>query len=83
VPDEIYNLGAQSHVRVSFDMPEFTGDADAIGVTRLPEAIRHTRMNMTFYQASSSEMFGKVFSSLPGPAEVETVVLGDEGCTLG
>lgn len=60
VPDEIYNLGAQSHVRVSFDMPEFTGDADAIGVTRLLEAIRETRINTRFYQASSSEMFGKV-----------------------
>ena len=60
VPDEIYNLGAQSHVRVSFDMPEFTGDADGIGVTRLLEAIRETRLNTRFYQASSSEMFGKV-----------------------
>jgi GDPmannose 4,6-dehydratase len=60
VPDEIYNLGAQSHVRVSFDMPEFTGDADGIGVTRLLEAIRDTRLNTRFYQASSSEMFGKV-----------------------
>lgn len=60
VPDEIYNLGAQSHVRVSFDIPEFTGDADAIGVTRLLEAIRETRINTRFYQASSSEMFGKI-----------------------
>lgn len=60
IPDEIYNLGAQSHVRVSFDMPEFTGDADGIGVTRLLEAIRETRLNTKFYQASSSEMFGKV-----------------------
>lgn len=59
VPDEIYNLGAQSHVRVSFDMPEFTGDADAVGVTRLLEAIRETRLKTRFYQASSSEMFGK------------------------
>lgn len=59
-PDEIYNLGAQSHVRVSFDMPEFTGNTDAIGVTRLLEAIRETRINTRFYQASSSEMFGKV-----------------------
>jgi len=60
VPDEIYNLGAQSHVRVSFDMPEYTGDADGIGVARLLEAIRETRLNTKFYQASSSEMFGKV-----------------------
>ena len=60
VPDEIYNLGAQSHVRVSFDMPEFTGNADALGVTRLLEAVRETRLATRFYQASSSEMFGKV-----------------------
>ncbi|MEK7636831.1 MAG: GDP-mannose 4,6-dehydratase [Patescibacteria group bacterium] len=59
-PDEIYNLGAQSHVRVSFDMPEYTGDADGLGVTRLLEAIRETRVKTKFYQASSSEMFGKV-----------------------
>lgn len=59
-PDEIYNLGAQSHVKASFDMPEFTGNTDALGVTRLLEAIRDTRVNTKFYQASSSEMFGKV-----------------------
>lgn len=59
-PDEIYNLGAQSHVRVSFDLPEYTGDADALGVTRLLEAIRACRVKTKFYQASSSEMFGKV-----------------------
>ncbi len=59
-PDEIYNLGAQSHVRVSFDMPEFTGDVDALGVTRLLETIRGTRGKTKFYQASSSEMYGKV-----------------------
>lgn len=60
IPDEIYNLGAQSHVRVSFDMPEFTGNADGLGVTRLLEAIRETRIETKFYQASSSEMFGQV-----------------------
>jgi len=59
-PNEIYNLGAQSHVRVSFDMPEFTGNTDGLGVTRLLEAVRETRINTRFYQASSSEMFGKV-----------------------
>ena len=59
-PDEIYNLGAQSHVRVSFDTPEYTGDVGALGVTRLLEAIRETRIKTRFYQASSSEMFGKV-----------------------
>jgi GDPmannose 4,6-dehydratase len=59
-PDEIYNLGAQSHVKVSFDLPEYTGDADALGTTRLLEAIRETRVKTKIYQASSSEMFGKV-----------------------
>jgi GDPmannose 4,6-dehydratase len=57
-PDEVYNLGAQSHVRTSFDIPEYTGDADALGVLRLLEAIRGT--GAKFYQASSSELFGKV-----------------------
>jgi GDPmannose 4,6-dehydratase len=57
-PDEIYNLGAQSHVKVSFDMPEYTGDTDALGVTRLLEAVRDAGLNCRFYQASSSEMFG-------------------------
>jgi GDPmannose 4,6-dehydratase len=57
-PDEIYHLGAQSHVRVSFDMPEYTGDITAIGTTRLLEAIRRSGINTRYYQASSSEMFG-------------------------
>jgi len=57
-PDEIYNLGAQSHVRVSFDLPEYTGDVDALGTTRLLEAIRRSGIKAKFYQASSSEMFG-------------------------
>jgi GDPmannose 4,6-dehydratase len=57
-PDEIYNLGAQSHVRVSFDMPEYTADITAIGTTRLLEAIRRSGIKSKFYQASSSEMFG-------------------------
>ncbi len=59
-PDEIYNLAAQSHVRVSFDMPEYTGDITAMGTVRLLEAIRETGIETRFYQASSSEMFGKV-----------------------
>lgn len=59
-PHEIYNLAAQSHVRVSFDVPEYTGDSTALGVTRLLEAIRDNGLNTRFYQASSSEMFGKV-----------------------
>lgn len=57
-PDEIYHLAAQSHVRVSFDEPEYTGDITALGTTRLLEAIRQTALPVRFYQASSSEMFG-------------------------
>lgn len=57
-PDEIYHLGAQSHVRVSFDMPEYTGDIVALGTTRLLEAIRRSGIKTKFYQASTSEMFG-------------------------
>lgn len=59
-PDEIYNLGAQSHVMVSFDTPEYTGEVTGLGATRLLEAIRETRIRPRIYQASSSEMFGKV-----------------------
>lgn len=58
-PDEIYHLGAQSHVRVSFDIPEYTGDITALGTTRLLEAIRESGIKTKFYQASSSEMFGR------------------------
>jgi GDPmannose 4,6-dehydratase len=57
-PDEIYHLGAQSHVRVSFDMPEYTGDVTGLGTVRLLEAMRNTGIKARFYQASSSEMFG-------------------------
>ena len=57
-PDEVYNLGAQSHVRVSFDMPEYTASTVAIGTLRLLEAIRELGVKCRFYQASSSEMFG-------------------------
>jgi GDPmannose 4,6-dehydratase len=59
-PDEIYNLGAQSHVLVSFEIPEYTGDITALGTVRLLEAIRESEIKTKFYQASSSEMFGKV-----------------------
>ncbi len=59
-PEEIYNLGAQSHVRVSFDSPEYTTDIVATGTVRLLEAIRETGIQPRFYQASSSEMYGKV-----------------------
>lgn len=59
-PDEIYNLGAQSHVRVSFDIPEYTADIDGIGTLRILDAIRDSGVKTKFYQASSSELFGKV-----------------------
>ena len=59
-PDEVYNLAAQSHVRVSFDSPEFTGDVDALGTMRLLEAICLTGVKSRFYQASTSELYGKV-----------------------
>ena len=59
-PDEIYNLGAQSHVRVSFDVPEYTGEVDALGTVRILEGIRETGLDTRFYQASSSELYGKV-----------------------
>jgi len=58
-PDEIYNLGAQSHVRVSFDIPEYTAEVTGVGTVRLLEAIRESGLRPKFYQASSSEMFGK------------------------
>jgi GDPmannose 4,6-dehydratase len=58
-PDEVYNLGAQSHVRVSFDIPEYTADTDAMGTLRLLDAIREEGVRARFYQASSSEMFGQ------------------------
>jgi GDPmannose 4,6-dehydratase len=57
-PDEVYNLGAQSHVRVSFDVPEYTADVGALGVLRLLDAIREADVRCRFYQASSSELFG-------------------------
>ena len=67
-PNEIYHLGAQSHVRVSFDMPEFTGDVTGIGTTRMLEAVRRSGIKTRFYQASSSEMFGDT----PPPQNEET-----------
>ena len=67
-PDEVYHLGAQSHVRVSFDMPEYTGNVTALGVTRILEAVRRSGNEVKFYQASSSEMFG----NSPPPQNEET-----------
>ena len=58
-PDEIYNLGAQSHVKVSFDVPEYTAEIDAVGTVRLLEAMRELELNSRFYQASSSELYGQ------------------------
>lgn len=73
-PDEIYNLGAQSHVKVSFDMPEYTANVDAIGTLRLLEAIRVNGLEKKtkFYQASTSEMFGGVGYNMPETGYTET-----------
>src|SRR4030066_650374 len=65
-PDEIYHFGAQSHVRLSFDMPEYTGDITGLGTTRILEAVRRSGIMTRFYQASSSEMFG---AALPPQSE--------------
>jgi len=67
-PDEVYHLGAQSHVRVSFDIPEYTGNVTALGTTRILEAIKRSGNNINFYQASSSEMFG----NSPSPQNEDT-----------
>ncbi|MBI3314515.1 MAG: GDP-mannose 4,6-dehydratase [Candidatus Omnitrophica bacterium] len=62
-PDEIYNLGAQSHVKVSFEIPEYTAESAGVGTTRILEAIRDSGLKTKFYQASSSEMYGKVLET--------------------
>lgn len=59
-PDEVYNLGAQSHVHISFQVPEYTAEVDALGVLRILDAIKETKIKTKFYQASTSELFGKV-----------------------
>jgi GDPmannose 4,6-dehydratase len=64
-PDEIYNLAAQSHVKVSFDVPEYTAQVDAVGTLRFLDAIRETGVKTRFYQASTSELFGKVTPFYP------------------
>jgi GDPmannose 4,6-dehydratase len=64
-PDEIYNLGAQSHVKVSFDIPEYTAETNAVGTLRLLDAIKETRIKTKFYQASTSEMFGGMPETVP------------------
>jgi GDPmannose 4,6-dehydratase len=68
-PDEIYHMGAQSHVKVSFDMPEYTGNVTGLGTTRILEAVRRSGIKTRFYQASSSEMFGNA----PPPQSEETI----------
>ena len=68
-PNEIYNLAAQSHVRVSFDIPEYTGDITGIGTTRILEAVRRSGIKTKYYQASSSELFG----SSPAPQNENTI----------
>ena len=70
-PDEIYNLAAQSHVKVSFDTPEYTANTDGLGTLRILEAIRDMKLDCRFYQASSSEMFG----ISPPPQNEETSML--------
>jgi GDPmannose 4,6-dehydratase len=67
-PDEVYNLGAQSHVKVSFETPEYTGDVSGLGAIRLLEAVRASRLDTRVYQASSSELFG----SAPPPQSERT-----------
>jgi GDPmannose 4,6-dehydratase len=67
-PDEVYHLGAQSHVKVSFSMPEYTGNVTALGAVRILESIRRSKNNIKFYQASSSEMFGRS----PSPQNEQT-----------
>ena len=78
-PDEVYNLGAQSHVRVSFDQPIFTVNADALGTLRLLEAVRSMKKPAKFYQASSSEMYGKA-AEVPQNEETPFYPRSPYGC---
>jgi GDPmannose 4,6-dehydratase len=78
-PDEIYHLGAQSHVRVSFDIPEYTGDVTGLGTLRILDAIRESGIRTKFYQASSSEMFGKV-QAVPQDEETPFYPRSPYGC---
>src|SRR5205814_2132560 len=77
-PDEIYHLGAQSHVRVSFDIPEYTADVTGVGTIRILEAIRETGIRSRFYQASSSEMFGKAPEYVEGMWQMLQQDSGDD-----
>ncbi len=78
-PDEIYNLGAQSHVRVSFDIPEYTADVTGLGTLRILDAIKENGLETKFYQASSSEMFGKV-AEVPQTEETPFYPRSPYGC---
>jgi GDPmannose 4,6-dehydratase len=78
-PEEIYNLGAQSHVRVSFDVPEYTGEVTGLGTVRILEAIRETGIRPKFYQASSSELFGKA-SEVPQTEKTPFYPRSPYGC---
>src|SRR5689334_19662420 len=81
-PEEIYNLAAQSHVRVSFDSPEYTADITATGTVRLLEAIRETGIKPRFYQASSCEMYGKV-QEVPQTETMPFYPRSPYGCAKG
>jgi GDPmannose 4,6-dehydratase len=80
IPDEIYHLGAQSHVRVSFDIPEYTVDVTGLGTVRLLDAIREVGLKTRFYQASSSEMFGTVAGGKPHNEETPFHPRSPYGC---
>ncbi len=79
-PDEIYNLGAQSHVQVSFEVPEYTADVDAMGTLRLLDAIRENNLNCRFYQASTSELFGGIPESAPQNEDTPFYPKSPYGC---
>ena len=78
-PDEIYHMGAQSHVQVSFDMPEYTGEVTGLGTTRILSAVKRSGIQTRFYQASSSEMFG----NSPHPRRLSTLSQGPAGRLTG
>lgn len=79
-PDEIYNLAAQSHVQVSFEVPEYTADVDAIGTLRLLDAIRENNLNCRFYQASTSELFGGLPETAPQNEDTPFYPKSPYGC---
>jgi len=79
-PDEIYNLGAQSHVQVSFEVPEYTADVDAMGTLRLLDSIRENNLNCRFYQASTSELFGGIPESAPQNEDTPFYPKSPYGC---